>query len=126
MKLTKLALATTVALLTTGAVSAQQWEQSKRTSARIIVDGIYVNWGMNKSFEKPPVGGKAALASFTKRKGNETVFAGLSLQQRIAVTQKALAAHKRCSFRGFDQDYHNKFASMLGSVDNILVFAVKC
>ena len=106
--------------------SSGGWEQSKRNSARIIVDGIRVNWGVAPALGKHASGADLAVFAFTKEANGQTISAGLSVAQRAEVGQRVLAQHPSCSWVGFDAAVNQIQSYRLGAVDSIIVAPVDC
>ena len=112
--------------------SSSGWEQTKRTSARIIVDGVKVNWGVVSSLGTDAAGNTTAFSSFTKQVNGQTSSAVLPVSERVAIAQKALAQHPTCVWKGFDPDHSATMSQSLGGLfgpsakDHVIVFSVRC
>ncbi len=116
------------ALVVTGLLTgcASGWERTSRNGARVIVEGVNVDWAVSRELGKAGDGTDHALFAFSRTYDKKTSPAYLSIEQRAAYAHRVVNGHPRCSWAGFSPVDNRLLAPKVGATQDVIVAQVRC
>jgi hypothetical protein len=106
--------------------SAGGFNKTRSNGAKIVVDGTPINWLITGGMKHSSGADGALFLFFNPGTDKPSMNTSLALSQRIALAEKAVAAHPKCEWVGFDPAFHKSLAGNTGSPKSELWVPVKC
>ncbi len=102
------------------------FSKTRNNGAKIVVDGTPINWLITGGLKHDSGADGALFLFFNPGTDSPSMNTSLSLSQRIALAEKAVAAHPKCEWVGFDPAFHKSLAGNTGRPKSELWAPVRC
>lgn len=102
------------------------FSKTRSNGAKIVVDGTPINWLITGGMKHSSGADGALFLFFNPGTDKPSMNTSLALSQRITLAEKAVAAHPKCQWVGFDPAFHKSLAGNTGSPKSELWAPVKC
>ncbi|WP_143076304.1 hypothetical protein [Roseovarius lutimaris] len=107
-------------------LASDGFSETRSNGAKIIVDGTPINWLVTRGLKHSSGADAALFLFFEKNTNSPAMNTSLSIPQRVALAEKAVSAHPKCEWVGYDSAFHKSLAGNTGRPKSELWVPVKC